>query len=288
MAAVAAGRTDLVAFARTPLDLRRSGPEAAPVRIGLIVPELERHGRAGNRRRSCPHAQAALQLPRQPDADGAGVARRAAAMNAQAAAASTSGRRRRRRRPLRLPRRRHGPGRDEHRQVERERRAPRPSADSPSRPSPAPAPWSKRSAPSVPGASARHALPGRWPNRSWRISRARASRGRLGRPGGARQRRVGCIPGDRVLGAARGLDLTGVDALVISACVHAVLDLVQVAEEMFGLPVISAATAAAYVLVNRLGLSPSSRCRVAQGRRCRCRRVGCRARPLAPDPGGLR
>ena len=38
VAAVAAGRTDLVAFARTPLDLRRSGPEAAPVRIGLIVP----------------------------------------------------------------------------------------------------------------------------------------------------------------------------------------------------------------------------------------------------------
>ena len=67
---------------------------------------------------------------------------------------------------------------------------------------------------------------------------------------------VACIPGDRVMAAARQLDLTGVDALVISACVQMPsLDLVQVAEEMFGLPVISAATAAAYVLLNRLGLS---------------------------------
>jgi maleate isomerase len=66
---------------------------------------------------------------------------------------------------------------------------------------------------------------------------------------------VGCIPGERVMGAARGLDLTGVDALVISACVQMPsLALVQPAEDEFGVPVISAATAAAYVLLDRLGL----------------------------------
>lgn len=67
---------------------------------------------------------------------------------------------------------------------------------------------------------------------------------------------VGCIPGDRVLGAARELDLTGVDALVISACVQMPsLDLIQAAEDEFGLPVLSAATAGAYTVLRRLGLS---------------------------------
>jgi maleate isomerase len=69
---------------------------------------------------------------------------------------------------------------------------------------------------------------------------------------------VGCIPGERVMAAARSLDLTGVDALVISACVQMPsLDLVQAAEDEFGVPVLSAATAAAYVLLDRLGLEPS-------------------------------
>ncbi|HEV8623437.1 MAG TPA: maleate cis-trans isomerase [Acidimicrobiia bacterium] len=69
---------------------------------------------------------------------------------------------------------------------------------------------------------------------------------------------VGCIPGQRVMAAARSLDLTGVDALVISACVQMPsLDLVQAAEDEFGVPVLSAATAAAYVLLDRLGLEPS-------------------------------
>jgi maleate isomerase len=68
---------------------------------------------------------------------------------------------------------------------------------------------------------------------------------------------VGCIPGDRVLEAARGLDLTGADALVISACVQMPsLDLVAPAEEEFGLPVLSAATAGAYALLTGLGLDP--------------------------------
>lgn len=68
---------------------------------------------------------------------------------------------------------------------------------------------------------------------------------------------VGCIPGDRVLAAARGLDLTGADALVISACVQMPsLSLIEPAEQEFGLPVLSAATAGAYTLLRRLGLAP--------------------------------
>lgn len=66
---------------------------------------------------------------------------------------------------------------------------------------------------------------------------------------------VGCIPGDRVLAAARGLDLSDADALVISACVQMPsLQLVAPAEDEFGLPVLSAATAGAYSLLRGLGL----------------------------------
>lgn len=66
---------------------------------------------------------------------------------------------------------------------------------------------------------------------------------------------VGRIPGDRVMAAARGLDLGGVDALVISACVQMPsLELVPAAEAEFGLPVLSAATAGAFTLLRRLGL----------------------------------
>ena len=66
---------------------------------------------------------------------------------------------------------------------------------------------------------------------------------------------VGCIPGDRVMDAARSLDRTGADALVISACVQMPsLDLVQAAEDEFGLPVLSAATAGVYSLLRALDL----------------------------------
>jgi maleate isomerase len=66
---------------------------------------------------------------------------------------------------------------------------------------------------------------------------------------------VGRIPGDRVMAAARGLDLSGADALVISACVQMPsLELISPAEEEFGLPVLSAATAGAYALLRQLGL----------------------------------
>jgi maleate isomerase len=66
---------------------------------------------------------------------------------------------------------------------------------------------------------------------------------------------VGCIPGDRVMDAARGLDLAGADALVLSACVQMPsLSLITRAEAEFGLPVLSAATAGAFCLLRALGL----------------------------------
>jgi maleate isomerase len=66
---------------------------------------------------------------------------------------------------------------------------------------------------------------------------------------------VGRIPGDRVMGAARDLDLSGVDALVISACVQMPsLALIGAAESEFGVPVLSAATAGAFSLLTSLGL----------------------------------
>lgn len=66
---------------------------------------------------------------------------------------------------------------------------------------------------------------------------------------------VGCIAGDRVLEAARSMDLTGLDALVLSCCVQMPsLDLIQAAEDEFGLPVLSAATAGAYSILRSLGL----------------------------------
>ncbi|MET9328061.1 maleate cis-trans isomerase [Tsukamurella sp. NPDC003166] len=66
---------------------------------------------------------------------------------------------------------------------------------------------------------------------------------------------VGCIPGDRVMEAARSLDVTGLDALVISCCVQMPsLSLVQAAEDELGLPVLSAATAGAYSILRGLDL----------------------------------
>jgi maleate isomerase len=66
---------------------------------------------------------------------------------------------------------------------------------------------------------------------------------------------VGRIPPERTMGAARALTMAGADALVISACVQMPsLALIDDAEREFGLPVISAATAAAYSLLTGLGL----------------------------------
>lgn len=66
---------------------------------------------------------------------------------------------------------------------------------------------------------------------------------------------VGCIPGERVMEAAHSIDLTDVDALVLSCCVQMPsLDLIDAAEAELGLPVLSAATAGAYSLLRALGL----------------------------------
>ena len=66
---------------------------------------------------------------------------------------------------------------------------------------------------------------------------------------------VGRIPGERVMAAARGLDLSGADALVISACVQMPsLELIGPAEQEFGLPVLSAATSGAHGLLRHLGV----------------------------------
>jgi maleate isomerase len=66
---------------------------------------------------------------------------------------------------------------------------------------------------------------------------------------------VGCIPGDQVMAAARSLDLTGVDVLVLSACVQMPsLALVDQAEAELGVPVVTAATAGAFSILRALGL----------------------------------
>lgn len=71
---------------------------------------------------------------------------------------------------------------------------------------------------------------------------------------------VGRIPGERVLEAARDLDLTGVDALVISACVQMPsLPLIADAEAEFGIPVVSAATAGAFSVLKALGIPAAVR-----------------------------
>ena len=68
---------------------------------------------------------------------------------------------------------------------------------------------------------------------------------------------VGCIAGEDVMAAARSLDLGGVDALIISACVQMPsLDVVQLAESELGVPTISAATAGAASILRSLGITP--------------------------------
>ncbi|HWD80188.1 MAG TPA: maleate cis-trans isomerase [Kribbella sp.] len=66
---------------------------------------------------------------------------------------------------------------------------------------------------------------------------------------------VGCIPGEQVMAAARSLELSNADALVLSACVQMPsLPLIDDAEREFGVPVISAATAGAYSILTALDL----------------------------------
>lgn len=57
---------------------------------------------------------------------------------------------------------------------------------------------------------------------------------------------------------ARSLDLAGVDAIVLSACVQMPsLDAVQEVEDELGLPVVTAATATAYEILGALGHAPA-------------------------------
>jgi maleate isomerase len=66
---------------------------------------------------------------------------------------------------------------------------------------------------------------------------------------------VGCLPRKRVLEAARTVNLDGAEALVLSACVQMPsLDLIEQVEQETGLPVLTAATSTAYVIMRRLGL----------------------------------
>ena len=71
---------------------------------------------------------------------------------------------------------------------------------------------------------------------------------------------VGCIPGEHILRAARTLDLSDADALVLSCCVQMPsLELIAPAEQEFGLPVLSAATAGAFSVLRALDLEPRIR-----------------------------
>ncbi|MFE3059418.1 maleate cis-trans isomerase [Nocardia sp. NPDC059239] len=66
---------------------------------------------------------------------------------------------------------------------------------------------------------------------------------------------VARIPAERVLEAARALDRSSADALVISACVQMPsLSVIEDAEAEFGIPVLSAATAGAFSILRGLGL----------------------------------
>jgi maleate isomerase len=66
---------------------------------------------------------------------------------------------------------------------------------------------------------------------------------------------VARIPGSRIMTAARALNLTKADALILSACVQMPsLPLIEPAETEFRLPVLSASTATAFTLLRRLGL----------------------------------
>lgn len=65
---------------------------------------------------------------------------------------------------------------------------------------------------------------------------------------------VARIDGDRILAAARGLDLENADAVIISACVQMPsLDIIAEAEAVLDRPVLSAATASARAVLRQLG-----------------------------------
>jgi maleate isomerase len=68
---------------------------------------------------------------------------------------------------------------------------------------------------------------------------------------------VGQLDSGRLVGLAEALDTSEADAVVLSACVQMPsLPAIQVAEDTLGLPVLSAATATTYGLLQALGLRP--------------------------------
>lgn len=69
---------------------------------------------------------------------------------------------------------------------------------------------------------------------------------------------VGRLDAAKLLSLAAQLDYSGSDALVISACVQMPsLEVIEEAEQRLGLPVLSAATASVFALLNKLDLQPA-------------------------------
>lgn len=86
---------------------------------------------------------------------------------------------------------------------------------------------------------------------------------------------VGRLDPLKLLTIAAQMDFSACDALVLSACVQMPsLAVIEEAEQRFGLPVISAATASAFDLLGRLGIEPQIACAGAllRGRDCSQRR----------------
>lgn len=68
---------------------------------------------------------------------------------------------------------------------------------------------------------------------------------------------VGRLDPVKLLALAAQMDFSGSDALVLSACAQMPsLDVIEEAEQRFGLPVLSAATASTFALLKCLGLAP--------------------------------
>ena len=68
---------------------------------------------------------------------------------------------------------------------------------------------------------------------------------------------VGRLPQDRLPDYAKQVDTRGVDALVLSACVQMPsLDAIPVVQEQFDIPVLSAAVATVWGILNELQLKP--------------------------------
>jgi maleate isomerase len=93
---------------------------------------------------------------------------------------------------------------------------------------------------------------------------------------------VGRLDPERLVGIAEELDMSDIDALVLSACVQMPsLPAIQPVEDRLGLPVVSSATATTYALLVALGLSPEvpEAGSLLSGSRARAHRVRCRIRP---------